>query len=146
MLFRSLHVGLGKRKLTKEVAVGNDTAPKKRLLDQVRTLISKGGKVSLENTSFPPLERSGNRRRKYRKASKHASRLKASKLNRLLDKTASLPAPRSPTFATPCDKRKTAASHSVFNSTSNSTSAGYDPKARRPQQTSLSAHRGQRSR
>src|SRR5438874_870190 len=75
-----LHVGLGKRKLTKEVAVGNDTAPKKRLLDQVRTLISKGGKVSLENTSFPPLEGSKNRRRKYRKASKHASRLKASKL------------------------------------------------------------------
>ena len=86
-------MGLGKRKLTKEVAVGNDTVPKKRRLDQVQTPISKGRKVSLDNTSFPPLEGGKNRRRNYRKASKHASRLKASKLNRLLDKTASLPAP-----------------------------------------------------
>ena len=51
-------MGLGKRKLIKEVVVGNDTAPKKHRLDQVQTLTPKGGKVSLDNTSFPLLRTS----------------------------------------------------------------------------------------
>ncbi|KAI9768247.1 MAG: hypothetical protein M1840_005077 [Geoglossum simile] len=77
------HVALGKRKLTEDVPVDNDTAPKRRCLSQNRPLIQEERKISLDHNPSSPPRGSKNRRRKYRKATD----FRASKL----DNTASHP-------------------------------------------------------
>ncbi|KAI9781869.1 MAG: hypothetical protein M1839_005663 [Geoglossum umbratile] len=61
------HVGFRKRNRIEQAAVGNDTAPKRRCLNQAQPLISEGGRFSLDSASSP-LRRGNDLLQNYQKA------------------------------------------------------------------------------